>query len=487
MKRRAFLGGGAVALAGLPACANPPPTSTRPDARPEDWIARTTPGADRIVAEANLGSRAQVGFALVDARTGAPVETGSPLRALPPASVLKAVTALYALEAMGAGHRFQTRLIATGPIRNGRLEGDLVLVGGGDPSLDTDGLHALAADARAAGLSEVGGRLLVHPGPLRTIERIDRAQPEHVGYNPAVSGLNLNFNRVHFSWARGGSGYTTAMDARTDRFRPGVSTSRMRIADRSLPVYTYADADGIDAWTVARRQLGGSGSRWLPVRNPLLYAGDVMRTMLRANGVAAPAAARASGGVPQGTVIAVQQGASLDRVASAMLKFSNNLTAEVLGLSASAARGAPTRSLGASAGAMSTWLGATTGARRPDFDDHSGLNGTSRINAADMARALVAPGAMGRIRPLMKELRLYEDKSLPIQAKTGTLNFVSGLAGYFDAGGRPMAFAIFAADTARRAGLSVGERERPEGGQSWGRRARNMQFKLIERWARVHA
>ena len=39
-----------------------------------------------------------------------------PIVIVPPASVNKAVTALYALESLGGGHRFATRLIATGPV-----------------------------------------------------------------------------------------------------------------------------------------------------------------------------------------------------------------------------------------------------------------------------------------------------------------------------------------------------------------------------------
>lgn len=481
MRRRFFLTGAMTTVA-LPACANAPANSARPAGKPADALIRSAPAADRLVDEAGLGGR--VGFVVADARTGEVLETYNPVRPMPPASVAKAVTGLYALETLGAGFRFQTRLVATGPIRNGRLDGDLVLVGGGDPSLDTDGLHDLAGQAKAAGLREVGGRLLVDGAALPAVERIDRTQPEHVGYNPAVGGLNLNFNRVHFSWARSGSSYTTAMDARTDRFRPAVSTARMRVADRSLPVYTYARDGNVDAWTVARGQLGGSGSRWLPVRNPDLYAGDVLRTMLRSNGISAPAARRGRG---QGTAIAVTQGASLDRVVNTMLRFSNNLVAETLGLTTTTRLSGLPRSLGASAGVMSSWVTQRTGARRPDFDDHSGLNGTTRISASDMVRLLTVNGAEARLRPLMKELTLEGPPLQPVQAKTGTLNFVSGLAGYFDArSGRSLAFATFAADTDRRNGLSVAERERPQGGAAWGRRARSLQFDLIERWALVH-
>lgn len=481
MRRRFFMTG-ALTTAALPACANAPDISARPDLKPADALIRSAPAANRLVEEAGLGGR--VGFVVADARTGEVLETYNPVRPMPPASVAKAVTSLYALETLGAGYRFTTMLVATGPISNGRLNGDLILVGGGDPALDTDGLHDLAAQAKAAGLREVSGRLLVDGAALPAVERIDRTQPEHVGYNPAVGGLNLNFNRVHFSWERAGSSYSTTMDGRTDRFRPAVTTSRMRVADRSLPVYTYARDGSVDTWTVARSQLGGSGSRWLPVRNPDLYAGDVLRTMLRSNGITAPAPQKGRG---SGTTIASSQSATLDRLVQSLLRFSTNIVAEVIGMTATTRVSGLPRNLGSSADTMSAWVNQRTGTRRPDFDDHSGLNGTTRISASDMVRVLTANGAQARLRPLLRELTLEGPPRQPVQAKTGTLNFVSGLAGYFDArSGRNLAFATFAADVDRRNGLSVSERERPEGGAAWGRRARSLQFDLIERWALVH-
>ena len=489
MRRRAFLGGLA-ATAALPACANAPALSVRPPGRPGDALARLAPAAERLVAEAGLGG--DVSAVVADARTGAVLEAVNPLRALPPASVLKAVTALYALETLGPAHRFRTRLLATGPLRRGRLEGDLVLVGGGDPSLDTDGLHALAGRAKAAGLREVAGRLLVSNGPLPLIARIDPTQPEHVGYNPAVAGLNLNFNRVHFSWEPGGGGHRVGMEARTERRRPAVATSRMRIVDRAAPTYTYAGGGAVDDWTVARRQLGGSGSRWLPVRNPDLYAGDVLRTMLRSHGIVAGAPERARA-VPAGAAtLAEEAGAPLEAVMRSMLRYSTNLTAEVAGLAASGARGLRTPTLARSGTAMAGWLEGRVGARRARFDDHSGLNGTSRLAAGDMVRLLTAPGVRARLGPVLRDMMVQGRPRVPdtvaIEAKTGTLNFASGLAGYFEAeSGRPLAFAVFAADTDRRAALSLAQRERPDGGRGWAGRARQLQYDLVERWWAVHA
>jgi D-alanyl-D-alanine carboxypeptidase/D-alanyl-D-alanine-endopeptidase (penicillin-binding protein 4) len=73
-----------------------------------------------------------------------------------------------------------------------------------------------------------------------------------------------------------------------------------------------------------------------------------------------------------------------------------------------------------------------------------------------------------------------------VLAKTGTLNFVSGLAGHIlppAGGGRELIFAIFLADLDRRAGLSRAEREDPPGGDAWARRARRLQGQLVRRWS----
>jgi D-alanyl-D-alanine carboxypeptidase/D-alanyl-D-alanine-endopeptidase (penicillin-binding protein 4) len=483
MRRRGFLSG-ALAMAALPACAAPPPSSSaRPGPRPPGGPARLAPRADDLIARAALGGA--LGYAVADARTGQLLEARGALTPLPPASVAKAATALYALETLGPAHRFVTRVVATGPVTGGRLDGDLVLLGGGDPSLDTDGLHDLAGQVRAAGITVVGGRLLVWDGALPFVERIDASQPDHVGYNPAVSGLNLNFNRVHFSWKRNGRGYETALDARTERFRPAVTAARMRVADRALPVYTYARGDGVDEWTVARAQLGEAGSRWLPVRDPSAYAGEVLRAMLAARGVAAPAA-RGVRRPPEGREVARVAGADLERLARVTLRWSTNLAAEAMGLAATRARGIAAGDLGSSANAMTGWLQARAETGRTDFDDHSGLNATSRVAPLDMVRILSAPGVEARLRPALRDMTLSE-AGIPLRAKTGTLNFVSGLAGYFPArSGRMLAFATFTANLDRRGRLSVGEMERPEGGRGWGRRSRRLQFDLVERWAAVH-
>lgn len=52
-----------------------------------------------------------------------------------PASNLKLITTGTALHAFGADHRFRTTLAYTGEIKDGALEGDLYIIGGGDPTI----------------------------------------------------------------------------------------------------------------------------------------------------------------------------------------------------------------------------------------------------------------------------------------------------------------------------------------------------------------
>ncbi|MBN8194762.1 D-alanyl-D-alanine carboxypeptidase, partial [Bacillus sp. NTK074B] len=74
-----------------------------------------------------------------------------------------------------------------------------------------------------------------------------------------------------------------------------------------------------------------------------------------------------------------------------------------------------------------------------------------------------------------------------VHAKTGTLNFVSALAGYAQPrGGREIVFAIVSADMARRRAIRDEDSERPPGARSWTARARNLQQTLIERWSALH-
>ena len=378
-------------------------------------------------------------------------------------------------------------------LRNGIVEGDLVLAGGGDPTLDTDSLSRLAKLLKDAGVREVRGRFLVWGGALPFQPAIDPEQPDQVGYSPAVSGLSLNFNRVHFEWRKSGDDYKITMDARSAHFRPDVTMARMTVVQRATPIYTYAGSDARDEWTVARAALGTEGARWLPVRQPERYAGEVFQTFAGAHGIRLdapePVAER-----PAGTVIAQLESASLNVILRDMLKWSTNLTAEMVGLAASQKRAGKVPSIRESAAEMNAWAKTRLGLEHVEMVDHSGLGDDSRIAADghdeddDLGARPSGPQASAQGSGDARHRPAAMTPPLAVHAKTGTLNFVSGLSGYVDLpDGTELAFAIFAANIARRDELSREQRERPPGARDWNRRAKGLQQALIERWSFLYA
>ena len=169
--------GGLLAGAAYPALAEVMDSSPRPVPRPASGAAKPAAAAGAsageyaaLIAAAKLGG--EVSFVVADAKTGEVLASRDPDLALPPASVAKAVTALYALDRLGPGYRFTTRVLATGPVEAGMVQGDLILAGGGDPTLQTDQLGDLVARLAKAGVRGATGRFLYWDGALPRLRGI---------------------------------------------------------------------------------------------------------------------------------------------------------------------------------------------------------------------------------------------------------------------------------------------------------------------------
>ncbi|MGM0584494.1 MAG: D-alanyl-D-alanine carboxypeptidase/D-alanyl-D-alanine-endopeptidase [Pseudomonadota bacterium] len=551
--RRAALAGLAALLlagaaqAGAPARSDFPPPRPDPGARPPAPTGLAAP-----IAEARAPS-GRLGYALIDLETGEMLEARAADETFPPASVAKVFTALYALETLGPDHRFETRLVAGTPLREGRVEGDLALVGGGDPELDTDAIAELAAQARDRGLRAIAGRYLAQADLWPETPRIDPGQPEEAPYNPAVSSLNLDFNRVLFSWQRNGGAYDLSLEARGLRESTAPRLVSIELGDDLPRVFLREEAGGAARWRVAEAALGGGGKRWLPVRRPALHAAEVLRSFAERNGARLPPAA--IGHAPEGGVpLATWRSRPLREILRDMLDYSTNLTAEVTGLAATRARGRPVRELELSGAAMTDWaarraaegaglsappppkpkalraasasaaarpvkaapalsagIAATmlsrTGAGVPasalarggealpgiDLRNHSGLTRDSRVSPLAMTALLRAAdlrgggrGRPGELEGLLDEVDLRGEHRLPegasAVAKTGTLYFVRGLAGYItSSSGRRLAFAIFSEDLARREAL--GDVSSGRGSRGWLARARELERRVVRAWA----
>ncbi|MEM6680051.1 MAG: D-alanyl-D-alanine carboxypeptidase, partial [Pseudomonadota bacterium] len=502
------------------------------------------PPKTRAIAQAARVSGTR-GWLVVDVDTGAVVDAFQPQAAFVPASVAKLPTAAYALDKLGAEHRFETRVEAHGTIRHGVLDGDLMIRGGGDPELDTDALAPLAAAVAQAGITRVTGKLLVDAGPWREVAAIDPLQPEDAAYNPGVSGLSLNFNRVRAEWPRGATAETLKVTAQAENLRPQTDAVRLRpVPQRTALVHRFEG--GREVWDIAAHALRRRGGRWLPVRAPGLYTARVLATLAATRGVsveggaalatAAPVpavsssvaslvpltGATAGDAVPESSIIARHRSRPLAEILREMLRFSTNVTAELAGLACAepvvAQASAPgaglsgatlsgkvnvsaaaTDPLRTSAAVLNTWAAERAGFAVGDpgfvLANHSGLSLRSRLSPERLVALLLAeaaepspvalrdPRLPGGVAQILKPHNIaaktipFDYANTAVAAKTGTMNFVRGLAGYITTPkGRRLAFAVFNNDLARRAAQNNG------GARGWAGRARGMERALIREW-----
>lgn len=111
-------------------------------------------------------SRALVGIHIESLESGEILFSSNATRHVVPASNMKIVTLAVAADVLGWDYVYETRLEATGDVRNGILDGDLVVTGSGDPSIGSADREASPVFSewvvalRQAGITRVNGRLI---------------------------------------------------------------------------------------------------------------------------------------------------------------------------------------------------------------------------------------------------------------------------------------------------------------------------------------
>lgn len=81
-------------------------------------------------------------------------------QALRPASTMKAITAITALDRLGGSHQFRTQLYYIGEVQDSTLYGDLYCVGGFDPAFNSDDMRAFVESVQQMGIDTIRGRIV---------------------------------------------------------------------------------------------------------------------------------------------------------------------------------------------------------------------------------------------------------------------------------------------------------------------------------------
>lgn len=410
-----------------------------------------------------------IGVAVWPAEGGAPLLEYRADAAMNPASTMKLVTGLAALERLGPAYSWKTALYGEGAIVDGRLEGDLYLQGGGDPKFTFEQLWLLLRQLRARGVRHIEGDLVLDRSRYR-LPAPDAAQfddqPERA-YHVDGDALLVNFKAQKFEFEADGE----RVEVRVEPPLAGLRlASRQRLVDQPCERWhalwqrpeIVRDEAGVTLTFGGDFPRHCRAERYLALFDHADFAARLTRALWQELG------GTMAGGVREGAVPATArrlgewESAELGVQLRDVLKFSNNTMARAIYLTL----GADLQGSDPEAARLDTAAAADRAARDAlrrlglDFpelvlDNGSGLSRLGRISPRHLAELLRAArrhrygddfyaalpvlGVDGTLR------RRFDGTPLAGRGrlKTGTLDDVRALAGTLeDAAGRRWIVAI---------------------------------------------
>ena len=392
--------------------------------------------------------RARIAALVVRASDGVVLFERSPDTALTPASNMKVLTAMAALETFGPTWRFETPLLADRLPDAAGAVGTLWVRGSGDPVLNSEDWWRLAADLHGRGLRRVEGDLVLDPSVFDGARwHPDWGAVSSRAYHAPVGGINANYGAFAVTvrpGVRAGESPGVEIDPPVAYLRVANRARTGAPGKRSTLVVDRSSAGESELVTVDGAIAAGAKPRtyYRSVVDPTRYAGAVLRMQLEGLGIEVGGRVRI-GAAPQGAVELLRfKGRPLGEIVRLFVKYSNNSVAEALvkamGAHASGDPGSWSNGIPASKTALSS-LGIDLEGLR--LVDGSGLSYRDKLTPRALVDALRVARANFRIGPELTaalpiangdgtlEKRVHGAPGR-VRAKTGLLNRVTGLSGY---------------------------------------------------------
>ncbi|WKU02167.1 D-alanyl-D-alanine carboxypeptidase/D-alanyl-D-alanine-endopeptidase [Micromonospora soli] len=421
-----WLGGGATSpgASAQPPEPDPPAVLAGPDGNaPEPTPDGVRAALEPLVRAAALGDRVHVSVA--DVATGQALYGDGQDTPTVPASVTKLATGVAVLAARGPAYRIPTRAVA------GATPGEVVLVGGGDPSLAVDKNGFYPGAARLDDLAAQVRKALGDTAPTKVT--VDSSLFSGPVYEP---GWDADIPT---------GGYGAAIAAlTTDAARRDPQEARKTFDDTHGAAERVPEPD-LTAGRQFARLLGLSGA-----------AAEVKR----GNAPAASGAAAAGAAAAPGTELGKVESLPLVRLVDIMIRDSDNVIAEYLARQVALAKGKPGSFVGGAAATDEVLGGLGLPADEISLADGSGLSRTNRISPSLLTDliTLAGNGSHPELAAIFGGLPVggwsgtlddrYRESGTKagagvVRAKTGTLTGVNAIAGLVTtADGRLLTFAV---------------------------------------------
>ncbi|MBR1389693.1 MAG: D-alanyl-D-alanine carboxypeptidase/D-alanyl-D-alanine-endopeptidase [Prevotella sp.] len=123
------------------------------------WPENVVERLDRLMDEPLL-KKTQLGLMVYDLTADSAIYRHGEQQTLRPASTMKLITAITAIDKLGGGYQFRTSLYYTGKVEDNTLTGDIYCVGGMDPRFNNDDMLAFVESIRKMGVDTIRGRLV---------------------------------------------------------------------------------------------------------------------------------------------------------------------------------------------------------------------------------------------------------------------------------------------------------------------------------------
>lgn len=441
-------------------------------------------GVDRGAFDARLTTppfdQMHIGVLAVDARTGQTLLSHNANRRFVPASNQKILVTATALSLLGPDFRFRTEVVARGERRGALLDGDLVVVGSGDPSLSARywpsgvaALDVLAGRIREAGIERVTGSLVVDVtawdsttvGPTWEVEDL------RYSYGSTGGAFSIEEGEIEVVLEAGAEPGSPArvrwQPVGTEDFvRSHVITAPPDSSTRVRPSYLPESRLLVLEGRVA---LGRSDTLSYAIRDPVRQATAALAGALQRSGVVVDGGWRVrwdaddpdswctswAASCTGGTGVATLESPPLSTLVAGVLEPSQNWMTEQL-VRALGARFGTTGSWSEGTGVVTHYLVNEIGIDPADVSprDGSGLSSYNLVTPRALVRILsdMHEGPWGAIyRSAMAEPGEEDstlERRLPelrgrLFAKTGTISNVNSLSGYLvREDGREIVFSI---------------------------------------------
>ena len=385
-----------------------------------------------------------------------------------PASNTKILTTAVALKYLGHNYRFYTRLYTDGVLENSNLKGNLYIKGSGDPKLVTEQLWLLVNELRNLPIKKIEGNIIGddsffdHKKRLKTWVKNPGAQ----AYEAPLGALSFNFNTVKVYVTPGkkiGDRPVIVIEPDNKYIKVENNALTLKPGIRNRLIVNRIEKEDHDLINVSGGiNLGQPRAQYfLNITNPTQYTLNVFKSYINLAGIEFDGKLKI-GNLPRNAVeIYSHESEPLALALRGLNKFSNNFIAEqivkTIGVEHFGQPGTTQKGLDV----FKEYLKELSiEPNKYVVFDGSGLSRKNRLSPAilvdilrnvkndlavypEFVAALGIMGVDGNVKNRMQKV----ESSSKARVKTGTLNFVSTLSGFFESKeGELFAFSILMND-----------------------------------------